>query len=81
MYPAMMAIFLSACGSIFPGSRQAFRGFSLFDNADIIGFNKVNGLDITEPDALRVAAAKIAFENAPVGGIETHCTEWAHADA
>ena len=67
-------------GSFFTRSRYALRSLTAFDDADIIGLDKIDGLDVTEPDTLGIAVANVAFENPPVGGIETHGPEWTDAD-
>jgi len=66
--------------SLFARSRYPLRGFPFLVNADVIGLNKIDGLDFTEPDTLWVAVAKVALEDPTVDGIKTHCTEGANAD-
>jgi hypothetical protein len=56
-------------------------GFPALDEAHVTRLDKINGLDFTEPDTLRLAVTEVALEDPPVDGIITHGTEWADADA
>ena len=67
--------------SLFTRIRYPLRGFAALDNTHIIRLNKIDGLHITESDALRITVTNIAFEDPPVGGIKIHCPERTYADA
>jgi len=67
-------------GSLLTGIRYPLGGFAAFHNGHIARLDKLDGLDITEPDTLRVAVADIALENPPIGGIVIHGAEGTYAD-
>ena len=46
-----------------------------------MGLDKIDGLDITESDALRVAVANVTLDNPPIGGVKIHGAERTNADA
>ena len=66
--------------SLFTRIRYPLRGFAALDNTHIVGLNKIDGLDITESDTLRITVANVAFEDPPISGIKIHCSEWTYAD-
>jgi len=45
---------------------------SFFQNADVVRFNEIHGLDITETDALGIAVAEIALEDHFINGVVAH---------
>ena len=66
--------------SLFSRGRYPLGGFSALFYTDIIGLDKIDRLDITESDTLRIAVANVAFEHPPIGGVEAHGTKRAYAD-
>ena len=66
--------------SLFTRIRYPLRGFAALDNTHIIRLNKIDGLDITESDTLRISVANVAFEHPSIGGIKTHGPERTDAD-
>jgi len=66
---------------LFARIRYPLRGLPALDNTHIIRLNKIDGLDVTESDTLRITVTNIALENPPIGRIKIHGSEGTDADA
>ena len=67
-------------GSLFTGIRYPLGSLPAFSNGHFTGFNKVDSLYVTKPDALGVAVTNVTFEDPPVSAIEIHGPEGTNAD-
>jgi hypothetical protein len=54
------------------GTGKFLRRNSFFQNAHVVRFNEIHGLDITETDALGIAVAEIALEDHFIDGVVAH---------